>query len=183
MEWRRWWVFRRRCVGKMVSDMNITRLFRHFIMTRWYTRRIFNSNALDAITEQIKLCESTHGGEIRVAIEPELSTDALLRNQSPRERATEVFAHLHVWDTDQRNGVLIYLNLADRSIEIIADRGLNGKVNDLQWQSVCESLQALCAQGKYQQAICSAIHDASILLAKHFPYTDRNELPDQPILL
>lgn len=163
--------------------MNFKRLFSHFIMTRWYMRSVFTDTALDAITDQIKLCESTHGGEIRVAIESELSTNALLRGQSPRERATEVFANLRVWDTDQRNGVLIYLCLADRAIEIIADRGLNGKVTDKEWHSVCQSLQALCAQGKYQQAICSAIHDVSLLLAKHFPCTDRNELPDQPVML
>jgi len=153
------------------------------MMTRWYMRRVFNTAALNAITEQIKLVESTHGGEIRVAIEAELSTQALLHNQSPRERATEVFAQLHMWDTDARNGVLIYLCLADRAVEIIADRGLHGKVTASEWQSICDSLKVLCAQGRYQQAICSAIHDAHILLAKHFPNVDRNELPDQPVLL
>lgn len=152
-------------------------------MTHWYLRRIFTAAALDAIAEQIKLCESTHGGEIRVAIEADLSTHALLRGQSSRARATEVFANLHVWDTQSRNGVLIYLCLADRAIEIIVDRGLEGKVTSDEWQSICNSLQSLCSQGKYQQAICSAIDDVSIALAKHFPNADRNELPDQPVLL
>jgi len=163
--------------------MKIKRLFQHFIMTQWYARSVFNAAALDAITEQIKLCESTHGGEIRVAIEAELSTHALLRGQAPRERAVEVFANLHIWDTDARNGVLIYMCLADRSIEIIADRGLKGKVEDAEWQSICNLLQESCQKGEYQQAVCGAIHDASVLLARHFPHVDRNELPDQPVLL
>jgi uncharacterized membrane protein len=163
--------------------MNIKRMLRHFMVPTWYARRIFPKTVLDAITEQIKLCESTHGGEIRVAIEAELSVSALLKNQSPRERAAEVFANLHIWDTDQRNGVLIYVCLADRAIEIIADRGLNGKVTGDEWQTICQSLQKLCAQGQYKLALCSAVHDASVLLAKYFPNVDRNELPDSPVIL
>jgi len=180
---RWWWQHgRRRGFGPLVI-MNIKRLLRHFIVPTWYAQRIFPRTALQAIAEQIQLCESTHGGEIRVAIEAELSASALLKDQSPRDRATEVFASLRMWDTDQRNGVLVYLCLADRAIEIIADRGLNGKVSPREWQTICESLQKLCSQKQYQLALSSAVQDASVLLAKHFPNVDRNELPDTPVIL
>jgi len=165
------------------GDMNIKRMWRHFIMPAWYARRLFPQAALQAITDQIKLCESTHGGEIRVAIEAELSASALINDHSPRDRADEVFANLRVWDTDNRNGVLIYVCIADRAIEIVADRGLNGKVTNEEWQRICNALQKLCAQEQYQLALCSAIQDASVLLARHFPNVDRNELPDSPVLL
>lgn len=165
------------------GDMNIKRMLRHLIMPTWYTRRVFPQSVLQTITDQIKLCESTHGGEIRVAIEAELSANALFKNQSPRERASEVFASLRIWDTDNRNGVLIYLCLADRAIEIVADRGLNGKITSDEWQVICNGLQKLCAQEQYQLALCSAIQDASVLLAKYFPNVDRNELPDSPVIL
>jgi len=165
------------------GDMNIKRMLRHLIVPTWYTRRVFPQAALQTITDQIKLCESTHGGEIRVAIEAELSANALLKDQSPRDRAMEVFASLRIWDTDNRNGVLIYLCLADRAIEIVADRGLNGKITSEEWQRIANGLQTLCAQEQYQLALCSAIQDASVLLAKYFPSVDRNELPDSPVLL
>jgi len=163
--------------------MNIKRLLRHFTMTHWQMQRVFSSAILDAIAEQIKQCEATHGGEIRVAIEAELSTQALLKNQTARERAIEVFANLHVWDTAARNGVLIYLCVADRAIEIIADRGFEGKVSAQKWQEVCALLQHHCAEGNYRSAVGSAIQSVSSLIAEHFPQADRNELSDRPVLL
>ena len=163
--------------------MSITRLLRHFAMTHWYMRSVFSASVLDAITSQIKQCESTHGGEIRVVVEADLSTRALLRDQSSRERATDVFAHLHMWDTQARNGVLIYLCLADRAIEIIADRGFEGKITSQQWTAVCEALQRACSHGQYQQALCDTIQAVSKLIAMHYPKADGNELPDRPMLL
>lgn len=163
--------------------MNIKRLLSHFTITHWYVRRIFSQPVLDAVTAQIKQCESSHGGEIRVAIEADLSTHALLRNQSSRQRAIEVFAHLHVWDTQARNGVLIYVCFADRAIEIVADRGFEGKVGNDAWAAICSTLQREFAQGEYQQALCKAIQSVSELMAGYFPRIDGNELPDRPVLL
>ena len=146
-------------------------------------RRVFTNPVLDVVTEQVKQSERNHGGEIRVVIEADISTQALLRDQSTRERAIEVFASMHVWDTLARNGVLIYLCLADRAVEIVADRGFDGKVTAAQWQGIMESLQRECAQRRYQQALCDAIRSVSNLIAVHYPTSDRNELPDRPVLL
>lgn len=165
------------------GDMNINRLLRHFTITHWYVRRIFSTPVLDAVTAQIKQCEALHGGEIRVAIEADLATRALLRNQSARSRAIEVFSHLHVWDTHARNGVLIYVCYADRAIEIIADRGFEGRVSNEEWAAICATLQKDFARGEYQQSLCNAIQSVSHLMARHFPHADDNELPDRPVML
>lgn len=165
------------------GEMNIKRLLRHFMVTHWYVRRIFSPQVLDAVAAQVRQCESTHGGEIQVAIEADLATQALLRNQSTRERAIEVFAHLHVWDTRERNGVLVYVCFADRAIEIIADRGFAGKIGDQDWATICTTLQREFARGEYQQSLCNAIQSVSDLMARHFPHVDDNELPDRPVLL
>jgi uncharacterized membrane protein len=162
---------------------SLKRWWRHLNMTRWQLRRAFPLQALQAITECVRASEQRHGGEIRVAIEAEVSAANLLRNQTPRARALEVFAALGVWDTQMRNGVLIYLCLADRDVEIIADRGLYSKVSDAQWAAVCAQLQADCAAANYQQGMCNAVTAVGQLIGEHYPVVDRNEQPDHPVLL
>ena len=167
----------------MSAQHPLTRWWRHLNMTRWQLRRAFSQQALTAITESVRASEQRHGGEIRVAIEADLSVSRLLRRQTSRARALEVFATLGVWDTQARNGVLIYLCLADRAVEIIADRGLHTKVSDGEWAEVCAKLQTACAAGKCQQGMCDAVIAVGQLLAVHFPISDRNEQSDRPVLL
>ncbi len=152
-------------------------------MTHWQLRRAFPQQALQAITDSVRASELLHGGEIRVAIEAELSSLNLLRGLASRERASQVFALLKVWDTQARNGVLIYLCLADRSVEIIADQGLQAKVTELQWAEVCRQLQADCAAKNYQRGVCNAVAVVGQLIGVHYPVVDRNEQPDRPVLL
>ncbi|MGC3979644.1 MAG: TPM domain-containing protein [Steroidobacteraceae bacterium] len=159
------------------------RWWRHLSMTRWQLRRAFPDSGLQAITECVKHSEQLHGGEIRVAIEADLSVAALLRGQTPRARALEVFAALGVWDTQARNGVLVYLCLADHSVEIVADRGLRGRIDDDQWSAICEQLQADCAASRYEQGVCSAVIAVGQALGRYYPVADRNEQSDRPVLL
>jgi uncharacterized membrane protein len=162
---------------------SLKRWWRHLNMTRWQLRRAFPLQALQAISESVRASEQRHGGEIRVAIEAEVSVSNLLRGQTPRARALEVFATLGVWDTQLRNGVLIYLCLADRDVEIIADRGLHSKVSDTQWAAVCAQLQVDCAAGNYLQGMCNAVTTVGHLIGAHYPVVDRNEQSDHPVLL
>ncbi len=99
-----------------------------FLGARPNSRALFRSEALKAIEDAIGLSESTHSGEIRFAVEGALEPHDVWAGKTPRARALEVFARLGVWDTEANNGVLIYLLLADRDVEIVADRGLNGRV-------------------------------------------------------
>jgi len=163
--------------------MMIARWFRHLTMTRWQLRRRFPESALQAITEAVRASEHTHGGEIRVAIEGDWHVAALWRDITPRQRALQLFSELQVWDTAQRNGVLIYLSLADRDVEIIADRGLNDCVAAAEWRAVCQNMETALARGEYQSATCEAVVQVGALLARTFPHADRNEQPDRPVLL
>jgi hypothetical protein len=165
-------------------DNSITlRWWRHLTMTRGRMRRAFSPTLLDAVAAQVRASEQLHGGEIRVAIEAELSTLALLKGQSPRERAIEVFAALHVWDTQARNGVVIYLCLADRAVEIVADRGFAGRVSAPEWSAVCRQLEAACAARCYEAGVCEAVLAVGKLIGRHYPHADRNEQDDRPVLL
>ncbi len=127
---RRWWrLQRRRRFGTVVSTMNFARLTRHIFMPRRHSRRAFDEAALNAIEKAITDTEKTHGGEVRVALEASLDPAELFRDISPRQRALHAFPHLGVWDTELNNGVLIYVLWADRDVEIVADRGFNGRIS------------------------------------------------------
>ncbi|MBL8264899.1 TPM domain-containing protein [Steroidobacter sp.] len=163
--------------------MNFARLTRHIFMPKRSLRRAFDDAALSAIEQAITDTERTHGGEIRVALEASLDPGELFSDLSPRQRALQAFTQLGVWDTELNNGVLIYVLWADRDVEIVADRGFNGRVSSQQWAEVCQRMEQLFSQGQAAPAVVSGIKAAGGLISRHFPAVDRNELPDRPVLL
>jgi len=163
--------------------MSVSRTWRHLFATRFGLRRAFNSSVLSAIEEAIRATESTHGGEIRVAIENELELLALWRGVSSRDRAIEAFSQLRVWDTELNNGVLIYVLWADRCVEIVADRAFKTLVSDQEWRDVCARMERAFTAHRPGDALVDGIRATGALIARHFPATDRNELPDRPVFL
>jgi uncharacterized membrane protein len=150
-------------------------------------KRLFPADALQRIAAQIAASEVRHTGEICFAVEPNLHPRAVLAGMSAHQRAREVFARLGVWDTRANNGVLLYLLLADHRIEIIADRGFDGRVSAEQWRGVCQMMEERLRAGEPEQAVAQAVAAMSELMATHFPRADgdldHNELPDLPHLL
>jgi uncharacterized membrane protein len=163
--------------------VNIARMLRHMWMTRWYMQSVFTSRVLDAIEQAVRKAECSHGGEIRFAVEPELTTLDLFHNLSSRQRALQVFGELRVWDTEQNNGVLIYVLLADHCVEIIADRGYAQRVSDEEWRGVCEAIELAFRNNEFERGSVQGVEAASKLIARHYPAIDRNELPDRPVML
>lgn len=108
--------------------MSAKRILKHLITPHWMVYRAFPRPALARIEQAIRTSEKTHDGELRFAVEAGLDFPHLLKGVTPRQRACQVFAQLGVWDTVHNSGVLIYLQLVDRRIEIVADRGINAKV-------------------------------------------------------
>ena len=165
--------------------MNVQRIFRHLVMTEWEVGRAFPPAALSAIRGAIEASEMGDVGEIRFAVEGALHSASLFRGQTARERAIEVFAQLHVWDTEYNSGVLIYLLLADRAVEIIADRGIHEMVGMHGWKTICRRMEAAMAQAKYKDGVISGIGAVARHLAECFPVNSEpvNELPNQPVML
>ncbi len=163
----------------------IVRWFRHLIAPS--ARRLFPAASLSRIAEAIARDEARHRGEVCFAVESALDTGALWRGETARDRATTAFAALNVWDTVENNGVLIYLLLADRRIEILADRGLDGRVSAEQWRGVCLLMEERLRAGDAEDAVLQGVAAAGDLLAEHFPVIDgredRNELTDRPQIL
>jgi len=165
--------------------MGIKRIGRHLLEHRWRERRIFTPKVLARIEQAIKAGEATHSGQIRFVVEGALDGRPLFRNQPARERALDVFSQLRIWDTQHNNGVLIYLLLADRDIEIVADRGINGKVGTEGWEKVCAVLEKEFRAGLFEYGVIRGIQEVSLVLAQHFPKEPggKNELPDAPVVL
>ena len=167
--------------GNNVGELK--RVLKHAIAGHGELQRAFPQPLLSAIQEEIGASERQHGGEIRFALENSLSPLAVWRGVTPRQRAIEVFANLGVWDTEHNNGVLIYVLWADRDVEIVADRGFNGRVSAEQWTEICRLMEQGFARGDWQGSVIAAIRAAGALIARHFPTADRNELPDHPVML
>ena len=169
--------------------MQIGRLIRHAAATHWRTRILFPGATLDAIEQAIAHVESAHSGEIRFAIETALTPLHILNGAAPRARALEVFAHLRVWDTEHNNGVLIYVQLADRDVEIVADRGFEGRVGPAEWGAVCRLMEEHFRAGRFKEGSIAGVDAIGDLLARHFPPNlktparSHNQLPDRPTLL
>lgn len=161
------------------------RLLKHLFARS--ARRLFPEARLQRIAEAIARDELRHRGEVCFAVESALDWRTVRAGRQARDRAVEVFSRLRVWDTAENNGVLIYLQLADRCIEILADRGLAGRVSDEQWRGVCQLMEERLRAGDAEAAALEGVAAAGELLAAHFPRIDgneyRNELPDRPQLL
>jgi uncharacterized membrane protein YgcG len=165
--------------------MNRKRIARHLMMTHWRVNRVFPGDTLNAIDRAIKASEAGHVGQIRFAVEGALDIVPLFKGQSTRERAIDVFSHLRIWDTEHNNGVLIYLLLADRAVEIVADRGIHTKVGSQEWEKICREMEIAFQQEDYEEGVVRGIQAVSQHLVRHFPPggDDRNELPDKPVVL
>ncbi len=166
--------------------MKTMQWLRHAFYPTVRVHRAFPRSAMKTIAQAIHAAESRHDGEIRVALEGALDWPELWHGITPRARAIELFAHLHVWDTAENNGVLIYLLLAERAVEIVADRGIASRVEPVQWQALCRSMEHGLRQGRHLDAVLAGVAGVSALLAEHGaspPTRRRNELGDWPVVV
>lgn len=163
----------------------IVRFLKHITCTHWSARRYFNSEVLKRIELAISHSEKSHIGQIQFIVEASLPTRALIAGQTGRQRALEVFSSFRVWDTEHNNGVLIYLLLADRDIEILADRGIHAKVGDQYWEGVCKTMEKQLKEGNFEQGVLQGISLIEKALKEHFPHGGKNpnELQDRPIVI
>lgn len=165
----------------------VARFIHHLRHDARTVRRLFPDAELTRFEASIERSERMHAAEIRVAIEASLPTGRLARGLTPRERALEVFALLHVWDTAANNGILLYVLLADHAIEIVADRAAAAALGDALLQQACAAMQQAFARGEHVQGLDDALALLEPRLIEAFPLMagqrDPDELPNRPTLL
>jgi uncharacterized membrane protein len=165
--------------------MNFGRACKHVFYSTWEFRRCFPEETMAAIERAVAESERSHAGQVVVVIEPALDIHRILRGQTPRERALEVFSHTRVWDTHQNCGVLIYLLLADRDVEILADRGVHTVAGQPAWDAICGEMEQLFKQEQFQKGVMIGIERVTKILQTSFPKSaaNPNELPDRPVTI
>jgi uncharacterized membrane protein len=167
--------------------MNIgLRLWRHIGTTKRAAKRIFPAASLQAIQEAIAAGEISHRAEVRVIIEAALTPGFILQGGTARRRAVELFTHYRIWDTEENCGLLLYINLADHKVEIIADRGVDRVVSKQEWQAICKTVTTGFAAEAYHDSVPAALAQLNVLLTRHYPQIAQehhNQLSDKPVML
>lgn len=160
-------------------------MLRHLACTRWRLHKLFPRAALDRIHQAIAASRAAHRGQICFAVESALHGAAYRHGQSPHDRAVDVFAQLRVWDTEHNNGVLIYVLIADRAVEIVADRGISAHVGQEAWADICHAMEAAFSCGCFLDGSLQGISAVSDYLICHFPAktSGSSALPDNPVVL
>jgi uncharacterized membrane protein len=169
--------------------MSIGRILRHSFAGDAGTRRCFGDAVLADIDAAIRAAEARTSGEIRFVVETALEARDLWAGITPRERAAHVFSDLHIWNTELRNGVLIYVLRADHDVEILADRGAAAAIPAADWERAAHVMEEHFRVRRFREGAVAGVQAVAELLARHFPARGgprgdtRDELPNQPILL
>ena len=165
--------------------MNIKRVWQHLKPNPF--RRHFDADAQAQLTQIISQAELGHRGEIRLVVEAKLRPSLLWRGVTPRERAITWFSDLRVWDTEGNTGILLYLLLAENKLELVADRGIAGKVPQAEWDALCQQLQRDLAENRVVAGLSHTLSQLGALLAQHFPMGEHsdnpNELSNTPVII
>ena len=177
------WAARWHRIGGVVMKDRIERFGQHIWNGLWVGTRSFPPATLQHVEREILESEALHDGEIRFVVEGALRGHALLHNQSPRERALDLFSQYRMWDTKYRNAVLIYVLLADHTVEIVADRGLREKTRESEWSDICNSMETDFRLGRYEQAALNGVRAVSHILHLHYhkPQAQTQEHTDMAI--
>lgn len=167
--------------------MDWSRAFRHVAATYRGAHKLFSNETMLRLQREIAEGEATHRGEVRLIVESALPLRKIRRGLSTRQRALDLFGTFRVWDTEENNGVLLYINVADRRLEIIADRAAARIVGDPHWQAVCGLAQEAFKKGEFERGVAEALRAIHHALAQAFPadanQASANELADAPILI
>ena len=166
--------------------MQFKRIFKHLLSTDAQLRRAFPASTLAAIEKEITASEAAHAGQIRFAVEGALDGLPLFQGHSPRHRAIDLFSQLRVWDTEHNNGLLIYLLLGDRAVEIVADRGIMAKVGVSEWEKVCRQMEEDFRRSDFKAGAINGLQAVTRHMVAHFPADGRfggNELSNSPVVL
>lgn len=165
--------------------MKPKRFLRHLLFMPWRVRAAFAKSLLKEIEAAIGQAEQTHRAELRFAVEGGMPLAQVWRGVSARQHALAGFSQLRVWDTEENNGILIYVQLADHAIEIVADRGIAGKVSEAEWRAIAHDMETAFRKGDFRSGSLAGIAAVSALLAAHFPPgpANPNELPNRPVIV
>ena len=167
-----------------VNQPSFKRWFKHFLYMP-ATKRYFFKQDQAAIAQAVSEAECGHVGEIQVVIEGHLPVKQAYF-QNTRMRARQLFAELEVWDTEYNSGVLLYINLCERKVEIVIDRGIQQATEQAVWDEICQNIIAQLAQKQFRLAVVTGVMNIGEVLNRFYTHSiqeHNNELGNDPVIL
>jgi uncharacterized membrane protein len=167
----------------MATPSNWSRLWKHFKTSRRVVDKALPDESMSLVEKAIGMAERGSSGQVRLVIECHWPL-MQVSTQTARGRALEWFSHLRVWDTEHNNGVLIYLLFAEHDVEILADRGFNGKVSSAQWEAICQLMESNFREGRFDNGLAEGVNAIGELMREYFPADiNKNEQSDRPMVV
>ncbi|WP_180043043.1 MULTISPECIES: TPM domain-containing protein [unclassified Acinetobacter] len=167
-----------------VNQPSFKRWLKHFLYMP-ATKRYFSKQDQAAIAQAVSEAEHDHVGEIQVVIEGHLPVNQAYF-QNTRMRARQLFAELGVWDTEYNSGVLLYINLCERKVEIVIDRGIQQATEQAVWDEICQNMIAQLAQKQFRLAVVTGVMNIGEVLNRFYTHSVQeqdNELENEPVIL
>lgn len=132
------------------------------------------------VIKAIQTAERNTSGEIRVHLEAHVNRPGSKKKIDAIDRAEAVFNYLHMQNTRESNGVLIYVAVEDRTLVIMGDKGINDIVGQDFWESTKDRIIEHFKKGEMKTGLVNGILKAGEQLKKYFPYKKGggNQLPD-----
>jgi uncharacterized membrane protein len=149
------------------------------------TKRFFSQEDQHAIAIAVEQAEHGHVGEIQVVIEACLPAN-LAYSHNTLSRARQLFAELGTWDTEFNSGILVYLNLCERKVELVIDRGIKQATTQAVWDEICEKIIKCLMNQEYRKSLVVGVEQVGQLLDTYYDrkIVDKaDEISNKPIIL
>jgi uncharacterized membrane protein len=170
-----------------VTGSRISRLLRHWLTWDGAAKRAFPAALFTEIEAAINRAEREQQCEIVFAVEASLKTSEVWAGLTPQQRARRLFGTLGVWDTEANNGVLLYVLMADRSVELVTDRGVRMHIADESWMPMIKDLTNAYKAKEYRHSTLKFFDLLSKRLQQAYPgkagsvSSGENEVSNRPI--
>lgn len=167
------------------SQPSFARLWRQVSFVPILHSRWLTAEARARLTAKVTEAEIGHRGEVFLIIENALPIHSAYYVNA-RARAVDLFSEYRVWDTEENTGVLVYVNICEQSLDIIADRGISAYVSPTVWRAMCDKAAAGIGSKKVEQSLSELLEEIGQLLRQYY-YLENdpegNELSDTVVFL
>ncbi|MBH0097284.1 TPM domain-containing protein [Psychrobacter sp. NZS113] len=155
-------------------------LFVPLLHSKWLTE-----DAKARLTEKVTQAERGHRGEVFLIVENHLPIQDAY-HVGCRARAIDLFSEYRVWDTEENTGVLIYVNVCEHQLEIVADRGISAHVSPTVWRAMCDKAVSGIANQKTEGSLAELLDEVGQVMRQYYHLEHDpagNELSDTVVFL
>ena len=172
-------------VESNASTSSLARWWRQVLFVPLLHSKWLTADARARLTKRVESAEQGHRGEVFLIVENHLPIqDAYYINC--RDRAIDLFSEYRVWDTEENTGVLVYVNICEHQLEIVADRGISAHVSPTVWHAMCEKAVSGIANKKTEESVAELLDEVGQVLRQYYQLEDNpsgNELSNTVVFL